>query len=410
MNESLDVFISYRRETGADAAMALYYALKEKGYKVFIDVHTLRAGTFDDKLLGYIENARNVLVVLTAGSLDRCANADDWLRREVEYAFEKGCRVIPVMKPDFRFPPVDSLPEKLRALPRHHGIPYSHDLFDGTMDQICRFLDASVPVPTPEEKRPVQPSEPSLERRKAGDAMTVKLPDGVPLELVWCPPGTFWMGSPKSEEGRSDGETRHRVTLTKGFWIGKYPVTQRQWLAVMGDEPPERFGFPGNGEHPAEKVSWDDICKSRDGFLAELNGLGLAGSGVFRLPTAAEWEYACRAGTTGPYNVDGAALGDLGWYDKNSGGKTHPVGQKRSNAWGIQDMHGNVWEWCQDWHGGYPSGSVTDPGGAASGSGRVYRGGGWGGSANDCRSAYRRSSTPYYRNGSIGFRAAMTLP
>jgi len=141
MNESLDVFISYRRETGADAAMALYYALKEKGYKVFIDVHSLGEGTFDDKLLQHIENARNVLIVLTAGCLDRCASREDWLRKEIEHAFDKGCIIIPVIKPDFNFPPIASLPIKMRALPRHSGISYSHDLFDGTLARICRFLE-----------------------------------------------------------------------------------------------------------------------------------------------------------------------------------------------------------------------------------------------------------------------------
>ena len=122
------------------------------------------------------------------------------------------------------------------------------------------------------------------------------------------------------------------------------------------------------------------------------------------LPTEAQWEYACRAGTTGAYAGNGK-LDDMGWYWDNSGGKTHPVGQKRANAWGIHDMHGNVWEWCQDWYGDYPGGSVTDPTGPASGDDRVYRGGCWGDGARYCRSAYRAGYDPGDRSGRLGFRA-----
>jgi formylglycine-generating enzyme required for sulfatase activity len=127
---------------------------------------------------------------------------------------------------------------------------------------------------------------------------------------------------------------------------------------------------------------------------------------VYRLPTEAEWEYACRAGTTTKYSFGDSEsqLGDYGWYDKNSGGTTHPVGGKKPNGWGLYDMHGNVFEWCQDWYGDYPSGSTTDPTGAASGSYRVYRGGGWFLISDYCHSAYRFRLTPDYRISYLGFR------
>lgn len=127
---------------------------------------------------------------------------------------------------------------------------------------------------------------------------------------------------------------------------------------------------------------------------------------MYRLPTEAEWEYACRAGATTDYSFGNsdAELGDYGWYDENSGGKTHPVGKKKPNAWGLYDMHGNVWEWCQDWHGDYPSGSVTDPTGPVSGSRRVYRGGSWLNVAWFCRSADRDGDAPANRSHYLGFR------
>ena len=264
------------------------------------------------------------------------------------------------------------------------------------------------------------------EKPEPGAVQTFDLGGGVSLELVWCPPGEFIMGSPAGEEGRGYDEVQHQVTLTKGFWLGKYPVTQRQWETVMGNNPSrfkvgEMLGLfvQEKTEHPVENVSWDD-CQAFCGKLNEKLAAredarpGVAAgerasprAGEFRLPTEAEWEYACRAGTVGPFAGD---LDDMGWYASNSGKTTHPVGQKRANAWGLCDMHGNVWEWCEDWYGNYPSGSVTDPVGAASGSYRVARGGRWSGYASHCRSAIRVHYHPDYRIGYIGLRVVRILP
>jgi formylglycine-generating enzyme required for sulfatase activity len=137
--------------------------------------------------------------------------------------------------------------------------------------------------------------------------------------------------------------------------------------------------------------------------------LGLHAGNGLRLPTEAEWEYACRAGTTGDYNVEGANLDELGWYERNSAGTTHPVGRKKPNAWGLRDCHGNVWEWCQDWYGDYPNGPVTDPEGPEQATYRVIRGGGWDGGARNCRSACRFWGTPGNRSSDLGFRPVLTL-
>jgi formylglycine-generating enzyme required for sulfatase activity len=215
------------------------------------------------------------------------------------------------------------------------------------------------------------------------------------MTFVWCPAGTFMMGSPPDELRRDEDERQHRVTLSQGFWLAKHEVTQDQWTSVMGNNP-STFRGPQN---PVDTVSWDD-CQA---FIQKLNGQAGVSS---RLPTASEWEYGCRAGTTSAYgfgekrtNVDAYA-----WFGENSGGTTHPVGRKQANAWGLHDMHGNLWEWCQDWYGAYSSGAVTDPTGPDTGSARVMRGGSYGGLARRSRSAYRSFETPGRAARFIGFR------
>jgi formylglycine-generating enzyme required for sulfatase activity len=221
------------------------------------------------------------------------------------------------------------------------------------------------------------------------------------IEMVYVPAGSFAMGSPASEAGQ--GEQRQRqVTLTKAFYLGRYEVTQEQWERVMGNNPSE-FKQVGKTA-PVEKVSWTD-CQE---YVGKLNTLDPRPSppGTFRLPTEAEWEYACRAGTTGAY---AGILDEMGWYDKNSGKTTHPVGQKKPNAWGLWDMHGNVWEWCADWAGNYPAGPATDPAGPETGECRVMRGGSWNFDASICRAARGWGDYPGSRNSVYGLRLARTV-
>jgi len=229
--------------------------------------------------------------------------------------------------------------------------------------------------------------------RKSGETTTVTLPGGATMELVWCAPGSFEMGSPLDEAGRFENETRHSVTLTKGFWIGRYEVTQRQWESVMRSNH-SRFKSPDN---PVENVSWHDCAT----FISRVNTvLG----GAARLPTEAEWEYACRAGSDAPIS-GGRHIDDVAWYDSNSENRTHAVGQTSPNAWGIYDMHGNVLEWCFDWFSPL-SGDVVDPKGTPTGSFKVLRGGCWFFFERDCRCAYRLRREPTLRNCIFGFRLA----
>jgi formylglycine-generating enzyme required for sulfatase activity len=208
------------------------------------------------------------------------------------------------------------------------------------------------------------------------------------MKLVLIPAGEFIMSSPETEKDRSPNEgPQHKVRITKPFYMGTTEVTQAQWKAVMGNNPSE---FQGD-DLPVETVSRDD-CQE---YLKKLS----ANEGkAYRLPTEAEWEYACRAGSTTRFysGDDDQALYGVGWYNGNSGDKPHPVGQKKPNAWGLYDMHGNLWEWCEDGYGEYPNGDQVDPTGPAQGAECVLRGGSWLNDSGDCRSATRKN--PGFRN------------
>lgn len=235
--------------------------------------------------------------------------------------------------------------------------------------------------------------------------------NSIGMKLVLIPKGTFQMGSPPTEAGRQDDERQHEVTLTQDYYLGAFEVTQAQYQQVM-DENPSYFQNDeiqgDSGNHPVERVTWFDaveFCRQ----LSELPEEQSAGR-IYRLPTEAEWEYACRAGSKTAYSFgeDPKLLGDYAWYYDNSNDQNHPVGEKKPNAWGLYDMQGNVWEWCDDWYGEYPDGAVSDPTGPSEGSKRVSRGGKWGGGAAGCRSADRGGSYPSSRSVNIGFRVTMS--
>ena len=237
-----------------------------------------------------------------------------------------------------------------------------------------------------------------------GDTATFPLPGAATMEMVWIEPGTFTMGSPSSEPDRDDDEgPQHDVTITKGFWLGKYELTQGQWQSVMGTTPWSGQSYvQEDPDNAAPYISWDDV----QAFVAELNAD--AGSNVYRLPTEAEWEYSCRAGTTPRWSFgdDESQLKDYAWYGDNAWDVgeqyAHAVGTKLPNPWRLYDLYGNVLEWVQDWYGSYSGSSQTDPTGPALGSARVVRGGSFGDLARVVRSADRSSGSPgrrYYHFG-----------
>ena len=263
--------------------------------------------------------------------------------------------------------------------------------------------EPETPKPEPETPKP-EPETPTdpVAGGSTGEVQTFSLPGGASMEFVWIEPGVFWMGSPDTEVGRYDDEgPLHEVEISRDFWLGKFEVTQGQWEAVMGDTATSYY--KGDARRPVDSVSWDDVQR----FIGRLNDA--AGDSLYRLPTEAEWEYACRAGsqTRWSFGDDAGDLTKYAWYrDNNSPEGTKPVGEKEPNAWGLHDMHGNVWEWVQDWYDDdyYDNSPRVDPEGPTSGSVRVRRGGHFDLLPMSVRSAYRHLYSPDKRSSKIGVR------
>jgi len=247
---------------------------------------------------------------------------------------------------------------------------------------------------------------------KAGQAWSG---NGLTMKFCWCPAGRFTMGSPKNEKYRDDDEDQVSVTLSRGFWLGKYEVTQGEWEKLMKTTPwAGKTYVKEGGDYAASYISWEDAVKFCVTLTKQDRLSGKLPAGwSYRLPTEAQWEYACRAGTRTRYSFgdDASGLGDYGWYGAFSDGNAkneqyaHRVGVKVANAWGFHDLHGNVWEWCRDWYKkNLPGG--TDPEVTTKAARRVRRGGGWGFAARYCRSALRRRLGPVSRRITLGFRLA----
>ena len=252
---------------------------------------------------------------------------------------------------------------------------------------------------------------------EGGDRKVLRV-GGADFAMRWIPAGTFWMGAGDDDkEAYDDEKPQHEVTLTQGYWMGEMPVTQGQYQTITSQNP-SLFHKAGL-DAPVEQVNWYDAAAFANKLSAleglspcfvgsgeEMDGVGNKGSDYigckgWRLPTEAEWEYACRAGTATPCY---GSLKKIAWYEENSGGTTHAVGQKKANAWGLYDTLGNVWEWCYGWYDDYSAQAATDPVAAATGAGRVLRGGGWGNDANFMRAVQRYYDSLTYRNYDLGFR------
>ena len=385
-----DVFVCYAKKD-QDRARKLYRELCQAGVRPWMACEDILPGqAWEYEINQALTRSRYVLALLSSNSVSQRG----YIQKELTHALNVLDHLPPstIFLIPARLDECEPLDGRLQRL---HWV----DLFPNYSEGLQRILRVLIPgkITT---SRGVKLQEFSFE--------TVTVNAQVTLAMVSIPGGAFLMGAPASEENsRNNERPQHQVTLPP-FFMGKYPVTQAQWTALMGRNP-SRFKGP---QRPVENVSWlmaQEFCRK----ISEKTGA------AYRLPIEAEWEYACRAGTTTPFYFGPTITTELVNYDGNYPYSSAPKGIYRKetievgsfppNAFGLYDMHGNVWEWCQDWYGDYSEEAVLDPRGPVSGLLRVYRGGGWDNIAGDCRAAIRGRGEPDDRGYDLGFRLARTL-
>jgi formylglycine-generating enzyme required for sulfatase activity len=388
------IFISYAREDEA-RVRDLYARLRALGFHLWMDKVNLRVGQrWRQEIPRQLRASDMVLICFSCAAVAKVG----YIRREFNL-------VLDILKemPDELIYTLPVLLEPCEVPEQFEEINwcylYDEDGFDRLVEGI-RFglTQRDLEVPT------------------ADQVLESSFTNTIGMEFVLIPAGIFLMGTPTEQldaiaSGHKDyrdwikHETpQHQVEISRPFYLGKYPVTQAQWQAVMGDNTSH---FKGDNL-PVERVSWDDAQV----FIKKLNER--EGVDLYYLPSEAKWEYAARAGSTGLYSFgdEMSQLGEYAWYHENSGNQTHPVGEKNPNAWGLYDMHGNVWEWVQDWYADdyYQQSPGRDPQGPDTGAFRVIRGGSWDDPEQGARAASRGASPPDYRDVSFGFRCAMSVP
>jgi formylglycine-generating enzyme required for sulfatase activity len=382
-----DIFLSYAN-ADLPRVLPLVRALERHGWSVWWDRRILPGRALDHVIEEALEEARCVVVVWSSLSVNA-----DWVRAEAEEGRQRGILVPVCLDEDARIPLVF---RRLLAARLHDWQATDPHLeFDRLVQAVTALLG---PPPQQQEARPPVVEYPVTPQQQERTQDPERYVNSLGMEFVWISAGEFLMGS---TDGDDDERPVHRVRISRPFYLGKYAVTQGEWEAIMGSNPSR---FRDGPRQPVEQVSWEDAQE----FIRKLNAQEKGAQ--YRLPTEAEWEYAARAGTTTAYcfGDDASQLRAYAWYGDNSDKRTHPVGQLQPNAWGLYDMHGNVWEWVQDWYGAYTAEPAVDPQGPSSGSVRVIRGGGWFDYARNCRSAFRSYADPGYRNDLLGLRLLRT--
>ncbi len=368
-----DIFLSYKSEDRIKA-QTIAKALESHGYSVWWDRIILPGQTFDEVIEEELSAANCIVVLWSKESVK-----SEWVRLEASEGKMRKI-LVPVLIEDVTPPFAFRLIEAAKLM-NWDGVSPEYE-FDLLIRSVGTILGQAPPKDSPRTDHV----------KVHTDKKTITNSIGMKFALI--PAGEFMMGSEEFEWSNPV----HTVNIRTPFYLGIYQVTQREWKAIMGNNP---SGFNGD-DLPVESVSWVDVQK----FIKKLNEK--ESTDKYRLPTEAEWEYAARAGTTTRYffGDDDSKLGEYAWYYKNSDDNTHPVGEKRANPWGLYDMHGNVWEWVQDeWHDTY-NGAPADGSAWEDGVGavRVFRGGSWLNVAGSCRSANRGSSVPGLRGHGLGFR------
>jgi formylglycine-generating enzyme required for sulfatase activity len=404
------IFISYRREDSIAYAGRLYDRLLDHfgdKHQVFMDLDAIKPGDdFVERIEQTVASCSAMIAVIgkqwltvtdEAGN-GRLNDPEDFVHIEIRAALDRKIRVIPALVGGARMPKAQDLPAELKGLARRQAVEVTDVDFRHSVSRLIEGLDAVlIEAPQPATSpTPIPASIPAFApTRRQSDpqpgATRVNPKDG--LTYIWIPSGKFTMGcSPGDDEAFDDEIPACKVTITKGFWIGRTPVTQEAYQRVMGKNPSR---FKG-ANLPVESITWfeaDEYCRTVGG----------------RLPTEAEWEYAARAGN--PQSRYGH-LDAIAWHGGNSGGKTHKVGQMAPNAWGLYDTLGNVWEWTSDWYAAKLPTAVIDPAGPRFGKSRSLRGGSWGNISRVTRVSFRIRNEPEDRDGDIGVRCVCepTLP
>jgi formylglycine-generating enzyme required for sulfatase activity len=405
MTEQFDVFLAHN-SVDKPLVREISARLRERGLNPWLDEEQILAGElFQEEIQKAIPNIKSAAIIIGVEGLGRWQIIE--LHTLISQFIDQEIKVIPVLLPG-----VSVFPEKLLFLRQFHGVSFKEITDENAFNQLIRGIKGKKPQLT--NSSPSSPAfqSPPLSVPQSPLSFTETLPSNIKLEMVKIPAGSFLMGTEEAEVIRlcKEYETdwckcempQHRVNLQE-FYLGKYPVTQEQYQAIMGSNPSY---FKDNSKNPVENVSWEDA----QAFCQKLNDKT---EKKYRLPSEAEWEYACKSGTQTRYYFgdNEKLLGEYVWYDANSGNKTHPVGQKKPNNWGLYDMSGNVWEWCEDgWHKNYENapknGSSWNENDYQT-SLKLLRGGSWNNNSRYCRSARRNGDYAGSRVSNNGFRLAL---
>jgi len=435
------IFLSYRRQDSKGVAGRIFDRLRAHfgSDAVFMDIDSIPFGEdFREHIEAAVGKCDVVLAVIgtkwTGKTKDhrRLDDPTDFVRIELESALQPNLPVIPILIDHARMPGEADLPPSLARLAFRNAIEVDQGRdFHPHVDRLIRGIEFHFQKSSAATVKPPRATTiPSAEPESSTSSSAKKLTNSLGMTLVRIEPGSFLMGSSKDQSDHlmrvfssskrelfDDEQPRHTVKITRPFYLGTHQVTQGQYQTVTGDNPSH---FMGSDDLPVESVSWHEAVEfcnklSEREKRAPFYGIDgtevtLAGGNGYRLPTEAEWEYACRVKrmTLYPFGDDVGQVDEHAWYFSNSEGRTQPVGQKLPNAWGLYDMLGNVWEWCADWYDEkyYASSPPADPPGAPTGSFRVIRGGSCGYFPKQCRSAKRYWETPEFRSADLGFRVA----